>query len=161
MPQRDAVRRAALGRHVRRVDDGELEDAAQAGVAHAVAAFELGGLVAGDVVRETGEAFDAGSVSGVLGMGAGRTTHSFTGSSSLSAGVNMPRKLGHFSFFASGAGAEDSYTLRGRCEALVVRLFFRVGRRSERTLLVDSVLRHASQRLIEALDVDAVPSQEV
>lgn len=39
--QRDAVRGAALGRHVLGVCDGELEDPAEAGVAHAVAAFEL------------------------------------------------------------------------------------------------------------------------
>lgn len=36
-----AVRRAALGRHVLGVSDGELEDPTQAGVAHAVAAFKL------------------------------------------------------------------------------------------------------------------------
>lgn len=39
--QRDAIHRAALGRHVLGVRDGELEDPSQAGVTHAVAAFEL------------------------------------------------------------------------------------------------------------------------
>lgn len=39
--QGDAVRGAALGGHVHRVCDRELEDPAQAGVAHAVTAFEL------------------------------------------------------------------------------------------------------------------------
>ena len=70
MLERDAVRGAALGRHVLGVRDGELEDPAEAGVAHAVPAFELRRLAARDVVREAGEAFDAeGVLDGVGGGG--------------------------------------------------------------------------------------------
>jgi hypothetical protein len=39
--QRDAICSAALGRHMLGVSDGELKDPTQAGVAHAMAAFEL------------------------------------------------------------------------------------------------------------------------
>lgn len=58
--QRDAVSGAALGRHVLGVRDGELKYPAEAGVAHAMAAFELRRLAAWDVIREASEAFDAG-----------------------------------------------------------------------------------------------------
>jgi hypothetical protein len=74
--QGDAVRRAAFGRHVLWIGDGEPEDPPQAGVAHAVAALKLGRLVARNIVRETGEAFDAvGFVRlGLGGDGAGGLT---------------------------------------------------------------------------------------
>ena len=50
----------AAGRgHVRGVGDGEGEDTAEAGVAHAVAAGEFGGFGDGDVVGHAGEAFDS------------------------------------------------------------------------------------------------------
>jgi len=40
-------------------------------------------------------------------------THSFTGAASLMAGVNMPKKLVRFSFFASGVVTEGSYGFLG------------------------------------------------
>ena len=58
MLERDVIRRAALGRHVLWVPDGEVKGILQARSAHAMAALELCGLVGGDVVFHADYALD-------------------------------------------------------------------------------------------------------
>lgn len=64
------------------VCDRELEDPPQTRVAHPVAALELSRLVAWDIVRETGETFDAANLLG-FSMGTWLVGSQFHGRSFL------------------------------------------------------------------------------